>query len=115
MHRIDSLEIAGFKSFRNKVTVRFPGDISSIVGPNGCGKSNICDAFLWVLGEQSARVLRGNRMEDVIFNGTQRYGPVGFAEVTLRLKYQEGGDNDDALMREDIEISRRLYRDGASE
>ncbi len=115
MHRIDSLEIAGFKSFRNKVAVRFPGDISSIVGPNGCGKSNICDAFLWVLGEQSARVLRGNRMEDVIFNGTQRYGPVGFAEVTLRLKYQEGGDDDDTLMREDIEISRRLYRDGASE
>ena len=117
MHRIDSLSISGFKSFRSNVTVSFPGQINAIVGPNGCGKSNVCDAFLWVLGEQSARVLRGSRMEDVIFNGTQRHGPLSLSEVSLRLKYlpdepEEGGTS---LRREDIEISRRMFRDGNSE
>ncbi|HNR40099.1 MAG TPA: chromosome segregation protein SMC [Acidobacteriota bacterium] len=116
MHRIECLKVSGFKSFRTAVSTEFPGAVNAIVGPNGCGKSNICDAFLWVLGEQSARVLRGNRMEDVIFNGTQRYGPLGMADVTLRLKYiPSPGDDEQALMKEDIEITRRLYRDGASE
>ncbi|MBP7866202.1 MAG: chromosome segregation protein SMC [Acidobacteria bacterium] len=116
MHRVESLEISGFKSFRNKVKVSFSGGISAIVGPNGCGKSNICDAFLWVMGEQSAKVLRGSRMDDVIFNGTQRYGPVSLADVTLRLKHIPGDEpEEECLSREDIEICRRLYRDGAGE
>jgi len=115
MHRIESLEILGFKSFRNKVQIAFEEDISAIVGPNGCGKSNVCDAFLWVMGEQSARVLRGNRMEDVIFNGTERFRPLGFTEVTLHLKYVDSPGEEDFLAREDLEIKRRLYRDGVSE
>lgn len=115
MHHIDSLEISGFKSFRNKIKIQFSGGISAIVGPNGCGKSNICDAFLWVLGEQSARQLRGSRMEDVIFNGTQRHGPIGMAEVILRLKYSPITEETDCISQEDIEICRRLFRDGVSE
>lgn len=114
MHQIDSLEIAGFKSFRNNIRLKFTDNINAIVGPNGCGKSNICDAFMWVMGEQSARILRGTRMEDVIFNGTQRYGPVGFAEVILRLKYSASPE-EDPMPREDVDICRRLYRDGTSE
>lgn len=116
MHRIESLEITGFKSFRNKVRVHFAGDISAIVGPNGCGKSNICDAFLWVMGEQNARSLRGLKMDDVIFNGTQRFGPQSVAEVTLHLKYiPVPGEEESVIAKEDIEICRRLYRDGQSE
>ncbi|MBN2431469.1 MAG: chromosome segregation protein SMC [Acidobacteria bacterium] len=115
MHRIESLELFGFKSFRDKVRIEFKGDISAIVGPNGCGKSNICDAFLWVMGEQSARVLRGKRMEDVIFNGTERLRPTSFTEVALQLKYEEKPGEEDLLAREDLEIMRRLYRDGTSE
>jgi len=115
MHRIESLELFGFKSFRDKVRIEFKGDISAIVGPNGCGKSNVCDAFLWVMGEQSARVLRGKRMEDVIFNGTERFRPTSFTEVALLLKYEEKPGEEDLLAREDLEIMRRLYRDGTSE
>jgi len=114
--KLSRIEIKGFKSIAKKTTLAVSSGVTCIAGPNGCGKSNICDAFLWVLGEQSARVLRGNRMEDVIFNGTQRYGPLGMADVTLRLKYiPSPGDDEQALMKEDIEITRRLYRDGASE
>src|SRR5438034_9525347 len=83
--RLDSVEIVGFKSFCDRQELSFRGGVTGIVGPNGCGKSNISDAIAWVLGEQSAKSLRGGRMEDVIFNGTRARLPLGLAEVTLTL------------------------------
>ncbi len=79
------MEMLGFKSFPEKISVEFDRGITAIVGPNGSGKSNISDAVRWVLGEQSARTLRGAKMEDVIFAGTQRRRPVNYAQVTLVL------------------------------
>src|SRR5919204_997718 len=81
--RLEKVEIVGFKSFCDRQEVAFPGGVTAIVGPNGCGKSNISDAIAWVLGEQSVKSLRGGRMEDVIFNGTHSRLPLGLAEVTL--------------------------------
>src|SRR5499426_110705 len=81
--RIRKLEICGFKSFVDRTVVHFDTDVIGIVGPNGCGKSNIVDAIRWVMGEQSAKHLRGRAMEDVIFNGSESRGPAGLAEVTL--------------------------------
>ncbi|MFZ0707925.1 MAG: AAA family ATPase, partial [Candidatus Korobacteraceae bacterium] len=86
MLKIKKLQILGFKSFCDRTDLRFEGEgISAIVGPNGCGKSNISDAISWVLGEQSARSLRGVNMQDVIFAGTRERKPTGMAEVTLTL------------------------------
>src|SRR5450432_2938971 len=84
--KLTRLEIVGFKSFAEKVTLHFSDGITSVVGPNGCGKSNIVDAIRWAMGEQSAKYLRGRAMEDVIFNGSESRGPMGMAEVTLTLK-----------------------------
>ena len=81
--KIKRIEICGFKSFVDKTTISFPDPITSIVGPNGCGKSNIVDAIRWVMGEQSAKHLRGRAMEDVIFAGSESRGPAGLAEVSL--------------------------------
>src|SRR5215471_17205428 len=85
MFRLEKLEISGFKSFADRTTVLFGEGITCVVGPNGCGKSNIAEAISWVLGEQSAKTLRGSKMEDVIFNGTRDRKPTGMAEVTLTM------------------------------
>ena len=109
---LKSLEVQGFKSFPDKTLIRFGDDITAIVGPNGSGKSNISDAILWVMGEQSSKTLRGAKMEDVIFGGTQKRAAVGFAEATLTL------DNTDRALRYDADevmVTRRYYRSGDSE
>ena len=109
---LKSLEVQGFKSFPDKTLIRFGDDITAIVGPNGSGKSNISDAILWVMGEQSSKTLRGAKMEDVIFGGTQKRGAVGFAEATLTL------DNSDRALSYDADevmVTRRYYRSGDSE
>ena len=109
---LKSLEVQGFKSFPDKTLIRFGDDITAIVGPNGSGKSNISDAILWVMGEQSSKTLRGAKMEDVIFGGTQKRSAVGFAEATLTL------DNTDRALAYDADevmITRRYYRSGDSE
>ena len=109
---LKSLEIQGFKSFPDKTLIRFDSDITAIVGPNGSGKSNISDALLWVMGEQSSKTLRGAKMEDVIFGGTQKRTAVGFAEATLTLDNTDRGLPYDA---DEVMITRRYYRSGDSE
>src|SRR3954469_20161278 len=84
MH-LERLEISGFKSFSDRSELAFDRGVTAIVGPNGCGKSNVSDALSWVLGEQSAKSLRGEKMEDVIFNGSPNRSPMGMAEVTITL------------------------------
>ncbi|MGI6084448.1 MAG: chromosome segregation protein SMC [Acetivibrionales bacterium] len=109
---LKSLEIQGFKSFADKIVLHFNKGQTSVVGPNGSGKSNIADAVRWVLGEQSAKTLRGSKMEDVIFSGTQYRKPVGFASVTITI------DNTDKMLPvdfTDVTVARRMYRSGESE
>ena len=109
---LKSLEIQGFKSFADKTVLQFGDDITAIVGPNGSGKSNISDAISWVMGEMSSKALRGAKMEDVIFGGTQKRGQVGFAEATLVL------DNSDGALpieTQEVMVTRRYYRSGESE
>ncbi len=106
------LEIQGFKSFADRIVLNFHSGLTSVVGPNGSGKSNIADAVRWVLGEQSAKTLRGSKMEDVIFAGTQHRKPVGFASVSITI------DNEDRALPVDfteVTVSRRMYRSGESE
>ena len=107
-----ALEIQGFKSFPDKTVLAFGSDITAVVGPNGSGKSNISDAIRWVMGEQSTRTLRGSKMEDVIFNGTEKRKGLGFAEVTLVL------DNTEHIFQmeeTEVAVTRRYYRSGESE
>lgn len=109
---LKSVEIFGFKSFADRCRIDFSDGISALLGPNGCGKSNVVDSIKWVLGEQSTKTLRAEKMEDVIFNGTETRKPLNVAEVTLTLS------NDTGLLPIDmpeIEIKRRLYRNGDSE
>ncbi len=113
--RIRSLEIAGFKSFADRVVLSFDRGISAIVGPNGCGKSNVVDAIRWVMGEQNPRHLRGASMEDVVFNGTESRPALGMAEVVLTLDATDGRVPPDYAGHDEIQIARRLYRSGESE
>jgi chromosome segregation protein len=113
MFRLKKLEIQGFKSFVDRTALTLPGRITAIVGPNGSGKSNIADAVQWVLGEQSARLLRGTTMEDVIFHGAARRRPIGLAEVSLTLE-SRGGDQW-AETGGEVTIARRVTRDGESD
>ena len=117
--KLKKLILAGFKSFADRTAFDFDDGVSAIVGPNGCGKSNVVDAFKWVLGEQSAKSLRGSEMMDVIFNGCATRKPAGRAEVTLVFDNAEGvlrpnGDEGDAPPAE-VAVGRRLYRNGQSE
>ena len=109
---LKSLELQGFKSFPDRTLIRFGDDITAIVGPNGSGKSNISDAILCVMGEQSTKTLRGAKMEDVIFGGTQKRSAVGFAEATLTL---DNSDRALAYDADEVMVTRRFYRSGDSE
>lgn len=109
---LKKIEIFGFKSFADKSQLEFHAGVTGIVGPNGCGKSNVSDAIKWVLGEQSARSLRGLRMDDVIFNGTTSEQPVNYAEVSIHFSNE---DKRLPVDYEEVVVTRRLYRDGVSE
>jgi chromosome segregation protein len=115
---LKNLTVFGFKSFADKTSLNFQPGVTAIVGPNGCGKSNVSDAIRWVLGEQSAKALRGGEMADVIFNGTDGRKPMGMGEVSLTL----GGVGEESLKAAGVEVSydevtltRRIFRDGGSE
>src|SRR5947209_12924911 len=115
---LKNLTVLGFKSFADKTTLNFQPGVTAIVGPNGCGKSNVSDAIRWVLGEQSAKALRGGEMADIIFNGTDGRKPLGMAEVSLTI----GGVDQEHLRAAGVEIdynevtvTRRVFRDGGSE
>ena len=110
---LKALEVQGFKSFPDKTVLNFGEDITAIVGPNGSGKSNISDAIRWVMGEQSSKALRGGKMEDVIFGGTEKRAPVGFAQVTLVL--DNTGHLFPSMDESEVAVTRRYYRSGESE
>ena len=127
--RIKQLELLGFKSFKQKTTLTFPKGITAVVGPNGCGKSNIVDALRWVLGEQSAKHLRGQEMSDVVFAGNDSSAPLGMADVSLLLENVTPPDlsvngtnghngaykNGDGPDWTEVMVSRRYFRSGDSE
>lgn len=113
--KIKRLEIQGFKSFADKVVLDFQQGVTGVVGPNGCGKSNIVDAIRWCMGEQSAKNLRGKAMEDVIFAGSDNRKPLGLAEVSLVFSTEDGRAPAKYLEFGEIQLTRRLYRDGESE
>src|SRR5947207_12615669 len=129
--RIKQIELNGFKSFMERTVLELPPGVTAIVGPNGCGKSNVVDAIRWVLGEQSPKHLRGAAMEDVVFAGNTESGPLGMAEVSMLLERSEAdlarvvaddgdGDLGQALPPElanvsEILVTRRYFRSGESE
>jgi chromosome segregation protein len=109
---LSEVEIAGFKSFARKTKIPFRSGVTAVVGPNGCGKTNVVDAIRWVLGEQKTGVLRSDRMENVIFNGTKSRKPLGLAEVTINLQNTNGLL---PIPQSEIRVTRRLFRNGQSE
>ena len=113
--KIKSVSILGFKSFMGKLDISFAQGISGVVGPNGCGKSNVVDAIRWCMGEQSPKQLRGRRMEDIIFNGAGEHKPLGMAEVTLLFENGDGSFPSPFTHDAEMAITRRLYRSGESE
>lgn len=110
--KLKQIKVIGFKSFADKVTLDFHEGVTGIVGPNGCGKSNIADAFRWVMGEQSAKSMRGGKMQDVLFAGTAKRKPLGLAEVSLVFENSEGKVG---IPYQEVEITRRYHRDGEAE
>ena len=113
--KIKKLSLIGFKSFMDRLELTPPIGISAIVGPNGCGKSNIVDAIRWAMGEQSAKQLRGRQMEDVIFSGAGDYKPYGMAEVSILFENGNGCFPVEFAQNSEIAVTRRLYRSGESE
>ena len=109
---LKNIEVQGFKSFAQKINFEFHNGITGIVGPNGSGKSNVGDAVRWVLGEQSAKQLRGGNMQDVIFSGTELRKPLSFASVAITL---DNSDHKLPVDFEEVTVTRRLYRSGESE
>ena len=106
---IKKINMVGFKSFSDKLDIPFPRGISAVVGPNGCGKSNIVDAIRWAMGEQSAKLLRGRQMEDVIFNGAKDQKPLGMAEVSVIFENGDGSFPPPFAHDAELAITRRLY------
>src|SRR5512138_1959150 len=111
---LKSIEISGFKSFRDKVLLDFSNGVTGIVGPNGCGKSNVVDAIRWVMGEQRVKALRGKKMDDVVFNGSEDAAPVSMAEVVMILS--SNGSSFPGVYGEltEVSISRKVVLDGES-
>ena len=109
---LKNIEVYGFKSFAQKINFEFHNGITGIVGPNGSGKSNVGDAVRWVLGEQSAKQLRGGNMQDVIFSGTENRKPLSYASVSITL---DNGDRKLPVDYKEVTVTRRLYRSGESE
>jgi len=113
--KLKRLEISGFKSFRDKVVIDFSNGVNAVVGPNGCGKSNVVDAIRWVMGEQRVKALRGKKMDDVVFNGSEDAAPVSMAEVVMTLA--SNGSSFPGVYGEltEVSISRKVVLDGESE
>jgi len=114
--RLSTIKLAGFKSFVDPTTIHFPSNLTGIVGPNGCGKSNVIDAVRWVMGESSAKHLRGSSMEDVIFNGSSSRKPIGMASVELVFDNSEanGKVGGQFAQYDEISVKRSVARDGQS-
>ena len=110
--KLRSLSIHGFKSFADATVIDFHEGITAVVGPNGCGKSNISDAIRWVLGEQRPSAIRGGKMEEAIFQGSLNRPPVNRASVTMVVSNEDGGL---PVVFKEVEIGRTLYRDGGSD
>ncbi|MCP5010060.1 MAG: AAA family ATPase, partial [Aestuariibacter sp.] len=112
--RLEKIKLAGFKSFVDPTTVSIPGNLVCVVGPDGCGKSNIIDAVRWVMGESSAKMLRGESMADVMFNGSSTRKPIGSASIELLFDNSDGGAGGQYAKYNQISVKRQVHRDGQS-